>query len=322
VIELSISVEGEFGLTWPRRQRLVRTVEGLGFAGLYLADHFLLTEEVSDPSLEMIVALTWLADHTERVRFGPMVAPLSIRDPVMLARQAAALDDLSGGRMVLGLGAGWMESEHAMFGYPLGDVPRRMARFAEGVQIIAALLRSSEPVTFSGEFFHLRDAVLPGPRRPGGPPLMIGGSGPKRTLPLVARYADVWNGQEVKPDEFRQRGALLDDLLRETGREPQDVRRTMNTWVICGRTDAELEERVRPFRLIPGLDDLPLTALLDELRTWFAIIGTPQEVAAQIRAYAAAGVSEVSVQWPGLEDMEGLRILAEEVKPLLQEPAP
>jgi alkanesulfonate monooxygenase SsuD/methylene tetrahydromethanopterin reductase-like flavin-dependent oxidoreductase (luciferase family) len=321
VIELSVSVEGEFGLTWPRWQRLVRTVEELGFAGLYLADHFLLTDEVNNPSLEMIVALTWLADHTKRVRFGPMVAPLSMRDPVMLARQAVALDDLSEGRMILGLGAGWMEAEHVMFGYPLGDVPRRMARFAEGVQVIAALLRSREPVTFAGEFFHLRDAALPGPRRPGGPPLMIGGSGPKRTLPLVARYADVWNAQEVNPDQFRQRGALLDDLLRETGREPRDVRRSMNTWVICGRTDAELEERVRPFRQFPELVELPLAALLDELRTWFAIVGTPEEVAAQIRAYAAAGVSELSVQWPGLDDLEGLHILAEEVKPLLQAPA-
>lgn len=116
MVELSISAEGIFGLTWPDWKQLVHTVEDRGFAGLYLSDHFLLMAPPDQPSVELIVALTYLADHTERVRFGPMVAPLSVRDPVMLARQAAALDDLSGGRMVLGVGTGWMEREHTMFG--------------------------------------------------------------------------------------------------------------------------------------------------------------------------------------------------------------
>lgn len=106
MVKLSIAAEGLFGLTWPQWKRLVTTVEDLGFHGLYLSDHFLLPEPPDYPSLELITALTWLADHTERVRFGPRVSPISFRDPVMLARQAAAIDDLSGGRMSLGLGAG------------------------------------------------------------------------------------------------------------------------------------------------------------------------------------------------------------------------
>ncbi len=172
---------------------MVHTVEDRGFAGLYLSDHFLLMAPPDQPSVELLVALTYLADHTERVRFGPMVAPLSVRDPVMLARQAAALDDLSGGRMVLGVGTGWMEREHTMFGYELGDTPTRFTRLQEGLEVVTRLLRSEVPVSFDGRFFRLREAVLPGPRRPGGPPIMIGGSGPQRTLPLVARFAGVWN---------------------------------------------------------------------------------------------------------------------------------
>ena len=316
MVELSISVEGMFGLTWPLWKRLVRTVEDLGFAGLYLSDHFLLESPPDQPSLELIVALTHLAENTERIRFGPMVAPLSVRDPVMLARQATALDDLSGGRMVLGLGTGWDESEHVMYGYDLGDMQTRFKRFEEGLTVITELLRSDSPVTFAGELFRLEHAVLAGPKRGSGPPIMIGGSGPKRTLPLVARFAGIWNGQVVTPMEYQQRSSILDDLLSAAGRKPGDVRRTMNAWIICGRTPAELEDRVRWFRRYTPFAEMPLDAMLHELRTdWGAIVGTPDEVVATVKAYEAAGVTELSVQWPGLDDIEGLEVLAAEVLP-------
>ena len=314
LVELSVSVEGVFGLTWPLWKRLVRGVEDLGFAGLYLSDHFLLNSPPDQPSLELIVALTHLAENTERVRFGPMVAPLSVRDPVMLARQSAALVDLSGGRMVLGLGTGWDESEHTMYGYDLGDLPKRFSRFEEGLTVIAELLWSDSPTTFEGEFFRLRQAVLIGPRRASGPPNKIGGSGPRRTLPLVARFADIWNAQEITPDQFRERSALLDDMLVAAGRKPADVRRTMNAWIVCGRTPAEFEDRVQGFRSYAPFAHMPLDDLLDQLRAnWSAIVGTPDEVITRIKAYGAAGVTELTVQWPGVDDTEGLEILAAEV---------
>jgi alkanesulfonate monooxygenase SsuD/methylene tetrahydromethanopterin reductase-like flavin-dependent oxidoreductase (luciferase family) len=188
MVAVSISVEGMFGLTWERWRRLTTVVEQLGFDGLFRSDHFTLPFPVDLDSLEMIVSLTYLADHTERVHFGPLVAPISFRDPVMLARQAAAIDDLSGGRMVLGLGAGWEEREHGMFGYRLGNISTRFARFAEGLQVITRLLDSDGPVSYTGRFFSLRDAVLlPRPGRRGGPPILVGGAGPTRTLPLAAR---------------------------------------------------------------------------------------------------------------------------------------
>jgi alkanesulfonate monooxygenase SsuD/methylene tetrahydromethanopterin reductase-like flavin-dependent oxidoreductase (luciferase family) len=236
MVELSISVEGVFGVGWPEWKRLVHTVEDLGFTGLYLSDHFVMIAPPDYPSLELIVALTYLADHTDRVRFGPMVSPLSFRDPVMLARQAAAIDDLSGGRMVLGLGAGWMEREHTMFGYDLGDIPTRLDRMEEGEEVITSLLRSDAPVDFEEKFFHLRQAALPPPRRRSGPPIMIGGKGPKRTLPLVARFADAWNAQVIGPEQLREHNALLDRLLADAGRRPEDVRRTLNVPFLCWRS--------------------------------------------------------------------------------------
>jgi alkanesulfonate monooxygenase SsuD/methylene tetrahydromethanopterin reductase-like flavin-dependent oxidoreductase (luciferase family) len=315
-MELSISVEGMFGLDWPSWKQLVESVEDLRFAALYLSDHFLLNVPPDAPSLELIVALTYAANNTRRIRIGSMVAPLSFRDPVMLTRQAAALDSLSDGRMVLGVGAGWEETEHAMFGYPLGDVPTRFARFEEGLEVITRLLRSDAPVDFAGTHFQVQEALLPGPRRPGGPPVMIGGSGPKRTLPLVARFADVWSAQELHPGGVQERSALLDLLLTEAGRQPGDVRRSFNTWVICGRTSAELADRLRGYRRYAALTAMAQETLLEELRTnWHVIVGSPDEVVAQIQAYEAAGVAELSVQWPGIDDIEGLELLANEVMP-------
>jgi alkanesulfonate monooxygenase SsuD/methylene tetrahydromethanopterin reductase-like flavin-dependent oxidoreductase (luciferase family) len=179
----------------------------------------------------------------------------------------------------------------------------------DGLAVITRLLRSDRPVSYEGRFFRLREAVLPGPRRPGGPQVLVGASGPRRGLPLVARYADVWNAQQLTPDELRERSTALDRLLREAGRQPGDVRRTFNAPVVCGRTPAELEARVGGFRRYAGWADLPLDRLLASLREWFVpITGSPEEVVAQIRAYEAAGIAEVSLQWFGVDDLEGLEV--------------
>jgi alkanesulfonate monooxygenase SsuD/methylene tetrahydromethanopterin reductase-like flavin-dependent oxidoreductase (luciferase family) len=236
----------------------------------------------------------------------------------MLARQAAALDDLSSGRMILGVGAGWQEREHAMFGYELGDVTTRMDRFEEGLEVVTRLLRSDEPASYDGRFFQLRDAVLlPRPQRPGGPPILVGGSGPKRTLPLVAHYAHIWNATRLTADTFRERSARLDTLLHEVGRQPGDVKRTFTVPVFCGRDANELERRVRGLRRWGAFASLPLDELFDALRGWPAIVGTPEEVVAQMQAYAAVGVEELMVQWVDMDDIEGLQLLAEQVLPRL-----
>jgi alkanesulfonate monooxygenase SsuD/methylene tetrahydromethanopterin reductase-like flavin-dependent oxidoreductase (luciferase family) len=318
MVALSISVTANFGLTWPRWKQFVTQVEALGFAGLFRSDHFTLQDADLD-SLELIVALTYLADHTEHVHFGPLVAPLSFRDPVMLARQALALDDLSNGRMVLGLGTGYQAREHRMFGYHLGDVPTRYARLAEGLEVITRLLRSDTPVSYSGQFYTLHDAILlPRPQRRGGPPILIGGSGPHRTLPLVARYADIWNGQLMTALEFGERSALLDELVQAAGRRPRDVRRTMTFVAICGHDSAEIERRLQWTRVLAIFADLPINELIDMLRRDVkAFVGTPDQLVAHIQAYGAAGADEVVVQWGDMDDIEGLEVLAHEVLPHL-----
>lgn len=319
MVDISIQIEGQNGLTWPHWKQLVKEVEDLGFAGLFRSDHFTNARPPDKDSLEMIVSLAYLADHTQRIHFGPLVAPLSFRDPTLLARQAAALDDLSGGRMILGVGAGWQDREHRLFGHDLGDVPTRLARLEEGLEVITQLLNSDEPVTYEGRFFQLRGAtLLPRPQRPKGPPILIGGNGPKRTLPLVVRYASIWNANFLSPGAFRERAATLDQLLHAAGRNLTDVRRTVMLSLFFGRDMTELDHRLSWRRNNPQYAGKSLDKVIEDLRTdGGAIIGIPDMIIEQINAYSDMGVDELILQWFDLDDIDGLRAFATSVLPQL-----
>jgi F420-dependent oxidoreductase-like protein len=312
MVAISLQIEGQAGLSWPLWRQMVAATEELGFAGLFRSDHFTNSSPPDQDSLEAVISLAYAADHTERIHFGSLVSPLSFRHPSQLARQAAGLDDLSGGRMVLGLGAGWQEREHTLFGFPLGDVSTRMARFEEGLQVVTGLLRSEEPVTFRGRYFQLEGAqLLPRPTRPGGPTLLIGGNGPRRTLPLVARYADIWNAVFLTPTQFRELSAELHEHLRLVGREGR-VKGTMMIGLLFGRTMEELERYLGRRR--PGDARQELSRLLERGNV---LVGTPDMVVEQIKRFGEAGVEELMVQWLDLEDLERLREFAESVLPLL-----
>jgi F420-dependent oxidoreductase-like protein len=314
MVQLSVQIEGAQGLTWPIWQRLVRDVEALGFTGLYCCDHFANAAPPDYDSLEVMTAMTWAASNSQRIELGTLVCPVSWRDPVMLARQAMAIDDLSGGRFVLGIGAGWNQREHNMFGYPLGDVRERMDRLTEGTEVITRLIRNDDPQTFEGTFFQLHEATLL-PRPQQHTRVMIGGSGPKRTFPLVARYADVWNAGGSL-DEMGERNAVLDDMIAKEGRNPRDVKRTMMKAIVCGRDDAEYGARLRGPRRNPANANVSTQDLLGRVRDRW-IVGTPQEVADQIRAFGEAGVEEIMAQFLVTDDFDGIRVLGEEVLPLL-----
>ncbi len=314
MVAISIMVEGQQGLNWQRWRRLAAEVDELGFAGLFRSDHFTDAQPPDQDSLEMLVSLAYLA----RIHFGPLVAPVSFRDPIMLLRQAMALDDLSGGRMILGLGAGWQEREHQAFGYRLGDVATRLARLEEALEIVTRLKNGDEPVTFEGQFYQLRGGatLLPRPLRPGGPTILIGGNGPKRTLPLAARYADIWNAVGLSPEVFRERSAALDQYLRDAGREPGDVKRTLMRAAWFGRDDDDLLERLRTAYDHPEHAEKTVDEWLAMLSTgWGAIAGTADLIVEQIQAYAAAGVEELMLQWLDLDDIERLREFARQVLP-------
>lgn len=300
--ELALMIEGQDGLTWDRWQTITRVAEECGYVGVYRSDHFTNPNPPDKDSLECWTSLTWLASHSQRLEFGPMVSPVSFHHPSMLARMAAAVDDLSGGRLHLGLGAGWQDREHEHFGYRLGSIAERSARLREAVQIVSHLLREPAPLTFDGRFYQLREAVLlPRPKRPGGPRIVLGGAGKQLTLPLAARYADEWNVAFRPPEQFRELSGHLDELLRQEGRPASAVRRTLMTNVQFGRTDAELRERLR------GRSG-------DELRQRGVLVGTPEQLREQVAALDAAGVQRVMLQWMDLDDAAGIEALAEALR--------
>lgn len=303
--DIAIMIEGQNGLTWPRWQRIARTVEEAGFAGLFRSDHYTNTRPPDLESLELWTSLTWLADNTRRIEFGPLVSPVSFREPTMTARMAAAVDDLSEGRLILGLGAGWQEREHHNFGHELLEPPARMDRFEEGLEVITRLLHSDEPISFAGDYYRLHDAILlPRPQRAGGPPILIGGNGERRTLPLVARFADEWNGVFVPAAEYADLNSRLDELLVAEGRRPEDVRRSIMTGAVFARDEAGLNAKLQSYRRSAG-----------ELRESGNIVGAGDEVIEQVAAFASAGAARVMLQWLTLDDVDGLVALAETLLP-------
>lgn len=304
-MDIAIMLEGQNGLNWPRWQRLALAVEALEFAGLYRSDHYTNASAPDRDSLELWVSLTWLAGNTRRIQFGPLVTPVSFRHPTLTARMAGAVDDLSGGRLTLGLGAGWQEREHAHYGWDLLEVSRRFVRFEEGIRIICHLLSDDRPLDFDGEFYRLREAVLlPRPARHGGPPILIGGNGATRTLPLAARYAAEWNAIFLTPSQFSQMSMRLDELLAAAGRRPGEVRRSMMTGCYFGRDAAEVARKASGRNKTPA-----------ELRAAGVVIGTAPEMVEQLGQLAAAGMQRVMLQWLDLDDVDGLEALAHGVLP-------
>jgi F420-dependent oxidoreductase-like protein len=306
VLEIAIMVEGQEGVGWDRWRRLARAVEELGYAGLYRSDHFpnKRTGAYQD-ALELWSSLTWLADNTERIEFGPLVSPFSFRHPVITAWQASAVDSLAGGRLRLGVGAGWQEWEHETFGFDLLNADRRFDRFEEGLEVVTRLLRSEKPVSFEGEFYRVNDALLvPRSPRPGGPAVVIGGNGSRRTLPLAARYADEWNAVFLTADEFSELDARLGELLREAGRAPERVRRTLMTRAVFGRTEADVDRK---------LDGVARDQLEPAV-----LAGTSGEIVERLGRLSEAGVQRVMLQWLEVDDVDGLEAMAHSVLPQLR----
>jgi F420-dependent oxidoreductase-like protein len=300
-MEIAIMLEGQNGLNWPRFQRIARAVDDLGFVGLFRSDHFTNAEPPDIDSLELWVSLTWLASHTKKIEFGPMVSPVLMRNPVFTARIGKDVDDLSGGRLVLGVGAGWQAREHHNFGFDLLEVGPRLDRFEEGLEVISRLLRSDIPVDFEGEYYKLHDAILlPRPQRPGGPRLLIGGNGPQRTLPLVARFAEEWNGVFIPAARYAELNQHLNQLIEAQGREPKSVRRSIMTNVLFGRDDAEVKKKV---------GDRDAAAI----QARGILVGTKSALQDQLGALEEAGAQRALLQWLDLDELDGLEAFAKAV---------
>jgi F420-dependent oxidoreductase-like protein len=291
-------------------------VETLGFESLWRSDHFqpLMGGEPAD-ALETWTSLVLAARETSRLRFGPLVCSMTFRHPSLLARMAAAVDGLSGGRLVLGVGAGWNEAEHRAFGLPFPPVRERMDRLEEGIAVIFRLFGDA-PASFSGRYYTLDGAVMlpTGVQRP-HPPLLIGGGGERRTLRLVARYADEWNCVAATPEVYRHKADVLAAHCAEIGRDPGAIARSVMAGFIIG-SGRDLDERTAVIQTgLPMLRRLGAEEARAAVRERGWLVGTPDEAVGQLRALAAEGVQRVMLQHHNQMDFAVLEEIAREVMP-------
>jgi len=314
-MDIGIQVEGQEGLTAERWARLARRVEELGLHGLWRSDHFISDMGPPDrPCLETWTSLTALAFLTTRIEFGTLVSPMTFRHPALLARMAAAVDNFSAGRLTLGVGAGWNEAEHRIYGIPFPPVGERIRRLEEGIGVIRALWAGG-PVTLDGQYFPLRGATgYPLPRQDPGPKILLGGDG-ERMLRLIARTADEWNSTLGSPEAYRQRRDLLVSHCLEIGRDPDAIARSWMGGLCIGSTPAEVADRLAWSRefLANGATgpDLVRISVDDLVRDGAWVAGTPDQVARRLAAWGQVGVRRVMLQWFDLDDLDGLALVAE-----------
>lgn len=295
--QVGIMIEGQEGLNWERWRRICSDTETLGFASLRRSDHLIsLMNAPERDCIECWTSLALAAEWTRRIELGPMVSPMTFRFPGVLAKQAAAVDALSGGRLILGVGAGWNVNEHRVFDIPFYTERERFERLEAGIKKVREIWEVTNPKPS-------RNPI----------PLLIGGKGAKRTLPLVAREAAEWNHSTLNPDAFRDRVAVLEQCCRDAGRDPTTIKRSVMTSYIIGRDRSELRERAaRVSAIIPALKAMTADEVLENRKdAWF--VGTPEEIAERMREISKLGVDLFMLQHFELDDSDALHLLAEEV---------
>ncbi len=311
-LAFGIMIEAQEGLTWDRWRALAGAAEEGGWESLFRSDHLTgLFGDAGRASLDCWASLTWLAAHTRRIRFGPLVCPLTFYHPALLAKRAAAVDTLAGGRLDLGIGAGWHEAEHRMYGIPFPGLRERLDRLECGARAIRALWRGT-PVTLDQPYYPLVEAESH--PRPAGARVIIGGRGERRTLRAVAALADEWNVTRVTFEDYAQKRAVLERHCRELGREPGTIRHSLMVPVIVGTTAGEVAGRLARARAV-------FPRLPEDAAGWREagfLHGTPDEVVADLHRWHELGVRRVMLQMLDMTDLDAVALLAAKVLPALR----
>jgi F420-dependent oxidoreductase-like protein len=280
----------------PRLRDLVQVGEAAGFSSFWVMDHFFQLPPLGGPTAPILEAYTTLgaiAACTAQAELGAMITGVTYRNPALVAKQVTTLDVLSGGRAILGIGAAWYEVEHGALGFAFPKISERFERLEEAVQICRRMFTEPAP-KFEGRFYSVREAHnVPPPVRPGGPPIMIGGSGEKKTLRLVAKYGDACNIVGSPQTVVRLLG-VLDRHCRELGRDPKEIRRTRLGSLFLFETEAQAESLRR---MLAGSGDPNRPGAIEQFT-----IGTPDRVLDEVRALVRTGLDDVIFNLPGLRD--------------------
>jgi F420-dependent oxidoreductase-like protein len=301
-MRFAVMIEGQEDVGWDDWLALARACERLGFEALFRSDHYLSVEGARERgSLDAWSTVSALAAVTTNLRLGTLVSPATFRHPSVLAKNAVTADHVSGGRIEVGLGTGWSEAEHRVYGFPFPRMRERMDRLAEQLEIVTRSWQDG-PFSFSGEHWTVEDLDAR-PKPVQSPlPLIMGGAALPRGAALAARYASEYNVVHASPEEASEARGRLAQACSAAGRDPATLRFSLMHALLIGADESELAERARQ------LGDP------DELRrSWLA--GTPEEVVARLRAYEAVGVERVMLQHLLHRDEAALELFASEVMP-------
>ncbi|MBB4676624.1 LLM class F420-dependent oxidoreductase [Crossiella cryophila] len=308
-MDFRIFTEPQQGATYDDLLRVARTAEDAGYDAFFRSDHYLKMGSVSGlpGPTDAWVTLAGLARETSRIRLGTLMTAATFRYPGPLAIQVAQVDEMSGGRVEFGLGAGWFETEHANYGIPFPDVAERFDRYAEQLAVITGLWRTpvGETFSFDGEHYQLTDSpALPKPVRAGGPPVLIGGRGAKRTPALAAQYAAEFNLPFADPDSAVRQFERVEAACAAIGRDPKEITRSAALVLCAGRDEAEVTRRA-------GVIGREVAELREN-----GLAGTVAEVVDKLGAWRErTGISRVYLQVLDLADLDHVELVATEVMP-------
>jgi F420-dependent oxidoreductase-like protein len=307
-MRINLMIEGQESVTWPEWQALARATETAGLEGLFRSDHYRsVGAHPERSSLDAWLVLGALGTLTERIRLGTMVSPTSFRHPSVLAKNVVTADHVSGGRIELGMGAGWLELEHRSYGFPFHDLATRYEVLEEQVEIVTRQFRE-ERFDHHGTHYRLEDCVAnPKPVQPGGVPLILGGMAGPRSVRLAARFADEYNTVFPSLGAVVERRARLDAACTEVGRDPLPL--SIMTGCLLGRDEREVRDRAARLKERSGADG-DLDAWLDGLRdAW--VIGTVDQAAARLAAYTEVGVGRFMLQHQLHDDLDMVALLGQ-----------
>jgi alkanesulfonate monooxygenase SsuD/methylene tetrahydromethanopterin reductase-like flavin-dependent oxidoreductase (luciferase family) len=297
-------IEGQEGVSWEQWLALAEACEAHGVETLFRSDHYRSQgDDGRRAALDAWTTLAGLAAQTSRVRLGTLVSPVTFRHPAVLAKSAVTVDHISGGRVEVGMGAGWMEPEHSAYGFPFPELSERLRLLDEHLKTVRE---------------HWSDgAVHPKPVQRPHPPLIVGGSGRRGTLEPAARYADEYNTLLADVAECARRRARLDEACERVGRDPATMRFSLMTPCLLGTDASELRERARRLLLRRGDERGDPDALVARYRER-GVAGTPDEVVERLRELEAAGRMErVMLQHLQHDDLESVALMGREIAPKL-----
>lgn len=316
-----LMLEGQEGVTWDEWLAMATTAERLGFEAIFTSDHyFSAMGDRERGSSDAWTNLAALAASTSTIRLGTLVSPVTFRSPALLAKAAVTVDRVSGGRVEIGMGAGWWEEEHLTHGFPFPPSTERFDMLEEQLQIVHGLL-TEDVLSFDGEHYQLQDVrfVPKAVQRP-HPPIIIGGDGGPRMARLISRWADEFNTVSGPPSRVRERFRSVRDRLDADGRDQDTLTTSLMTWCYVGDTEEEAIARIRRARR-RAMRTTRFEDELQELREG-CIVGSAEHAIETLHAYEAAGVQRIMLNHELFDDLEMLEVLAERVLPQVVDPSP